>query len=139
MVRASGALLLHRRLPAGVERRRGPSQPRQRPGLRVCGRARRKAGSVEAKKDGAVEEGTGQADVDVEPAVTEWTCTVCLTPHDYVARQCRVCKTKRVPATNVAAAQAASSAEDVAAKVAKLQEAINVMTAIEAEPVLSTA
>ena len=66
--------------------------------------------------------------------MTEWTCTVCLTPHDYVARQCRVCKTKRVPATNVAAAQAASAAEEVAAKVAKLQEAIIVMTAIEAEP-----
>ena len=89
---------------------------------------------MEAKKDGAVEEGTGQADVDVEPAVTEWTCTVCFTQHDYVARQCRVCKTKRVPATNVAAAQAASSAGEVAAKVAKLQEAIIVMTAIEAEP-----
>ena len=106
MMRTSGALLLllHRRLPAPAATR----TPRLRR------RARRRAGSVEAKKDGAVEEGTGQADVDVEPAVTEWTCTVCLAPHDYVARQCRVCKTKRLPATNVAAARAASSAEEVA-------------------------
>ena len=118
--------------PAGQRRAapRATPAPAASRNPRQLRRARRGADAVEVKKNGAAEVETSHADIEVEPAVTSWLCADCNTSHETDAKQCRVCKWKRVPAPKVASAQDVSSEEDNAIMVAKLLLGMDSLKAI---------